>query len=653
MAVSIGVAELAAAFASRAFFHEYQPVVRIETGSVHYVEALVRWAHPRLGVVQPAAFLPLVYRANLSDRLTDFCVRQALEDLPLLRDQYGQDVSVGVNLSQSQLRQPGVTAGWIADALDHHGESPRALRIEVVEDLRRPSMRPTTRAFADLRASGVAIMLDDFGTGASSLTALTEMGYDGLKIDRSFVRGTTSSTTARSVVEAVLAFGRSANIEVVAEGVETARELQLLREMGVEFCQGFHLSAPKKVSEHELTLDLVTEESPLRIVAVDDETVSRIVREVQEIQPRSMDSSFDEKRANLERLHDEAATLGLEGDILRTKIGVRLTLAAVYAGETEYAHQMAMQTSQLAERIDEWGHSAHVLAIIAAYSPYSDGQGSVNIDILVRALQIRLQYVIEGETANLVDNAIGATLTNLGLHRHAQQWWLAALERVDTTADRGTAMICLNLCEGSLSQLEGEEWYSSATPAELTAAHVDQIIGLLGENPHVVEAAAATYRSRLLIFQGHIDEAAAAIEGIGLDLTDYLSVFLVLKARCLLARARHRWSEFLEHTTALIDHLGGDNLMTHSVHHMSGQRLHIEALEANDRHREAAASLRQLFERQLQHGAEGLITLFGWIRLHVDMNVLFEDLLEVSTPVGLSGLSRDDPAVSERLDLRG
>jgi diguanylate cyclase (GGDEF)-like protein len=222
----------------------YQPVVQLETGRISGAEALVRWQHPERGLVPPVEFIPLAEETGLIVPIGAWVLREACEQMHRWQQQLNApDLEIGVNLSSKQFQSPGLV-GEVADVLRVTGLSPRSLRLEVTESLLMDKHPAVADAMTGLRAMGVRIDLDDFGTGYSSLSYLHQFPIDTLKIDRSFVHRMSASEEGLEIVNTILSLAQSLDMEVVAEGVENAEQLKLLRGMHCSYAQGYHLSRP-------------------------------------------------------------------------------------------------------------------------------------------------------------------------------------------------------------------------------------------------------------------------------------------------------------------------------------------------------------------------------------------------------------------------
>ncbi len=220
-----------------------QPVIDLATGQLRFAEALVRWQHPQQGLLAPEAWLGWIEDQPEITRLGDWVLEQALRHCSAWM-RAGPCVAVSVNMSARELRDPGF-AERIRAALALHPELPgSALRLEVLETAALEDLELVAQNIARCRDLGVSFALDDFGTGYSSLTYLRRLPIATIKIDRSFVARMLVDPADRAIVKAVVdlahAFGRTC----VAEGVETAEHLQVLRAMGCELAQGFAIARP-------------------------------------------------------------------------------------------------------------------------------------------------------------------------------------------------------------------------------------------------------------------------------------------------------------------------------------------------------------------------------------------------------------------------
>jgi len=256
--------DLRQAVEQKEFCVYYQPIVSLQTGRLNGFEALVRWNHPRRGLVQPADFIPVAEETGLIVPigqwvLNEACahVRQWQIDSPTHRS-----LSLSVNLSARQVAQPDLLER-IKEALEASKLSPHCLKLEITESVVMENAEAAALMFKQLRALGVQLSIDDFGTGYSSLSYLHRFPLNYLKIDRSFVmRLTTENDNA--IVRTISTLARNLGMEVIAEGIETEEQYQQLRMLGCEYGQGFLFSRPVDSSDvpHLLTQDANRDSEP-------------------------------------------------------------------------------------------------------------------------------------------------------------------------------------------------------------------------------------------------------------------------------------------------------------------------------------------------------------------------------------------------------
>ncbi len=223
----------------------YQPVVDLGDGHVLGVEALVRWAHPRHGLLGPDRFIALAEQSGLITSIGRWVLEQACLQVRSWQRRLPElaELQLSVNLSPLQLASDAVV-GEVAAALDNSGLRPALLVLEVTERLLLDPGRETAERLDALKALGVRLAIDDFGAGASSLRYLRDHPFDVLKVDKSFIDRIDASDTATELVRSIGEIGRTLGVEVVAEGIEHPYQAQALRAMGYTRVQGFLFSRP-------------------------------------------------------------------------------------------------------------------------------------------------------------------------------------------------------------------------------------------------------------------------------------------------------------------------------------------------------------------------------------------------------------------------
>jgi diguanylate cyclase (GGDEF)-like protein/PAS domain S-box-containing protein len=224
----------------------YQPLVTLETGRITGFEAVVRWEHPVHGLIGPAAFIPIAEETGLIIPIGKWVLREACRQMRTWQDRYPalSDLTISVNLSGKQFAQPGLVEE-IDQALKETGLDPQRLRIEITESVVMENAASAMAMIDQLRALKVKIDVDDFGTGYSSLSYLQRFSLDHLKIDRSFVSNIGSDAGENAeIVRTIVTLAHHLGMDAVAEGVETAEQLALLKDVGCQLVQGYLFAKP-------------------------------------------------------------------------------------------------------------------------------------------------------------------------------------------------------------------------------------------------------------------------------------------------------------------------------------------------------------------------------------------------------------------------
>jgi diguanylate cyclase (GGDEF)-like protein/PAS domain S-box-containing protein len=230
------------------FVLHYQPKIDLTSGAIVGVEALVRWSHPERGLMLPGQFMAVAEESGLIVPIGRWVMAECCQRARLWRDAGLPPIRMAVNISAVELRTKGFVAGVRAMLMQHRLE-PADLELELTETFLLQNAESTAAVLEALKDVGVRLALDDFGTGYASLSHLRRFPIDTLKIDRSFVRDITMDSADASIVRAVIGMGKNLDMRVVAEGVETAEQLDFLRQQGCPEGQGYYFSEPLIAAE--------------------------------------------------------------------------------------------------------------------------------------------------------------------------------------------------------------------------------------------------------------------------------------------------------------------------------------------------------------------------------------------------------------------
>jgi EAL domain-containing protein (putative c-di-GMP-specific phosphodiesterase class I) len=312
----------------------YQPIIELSSGRLLALEALARWNHPQRGPVSPEEFVSIAEQSGFVQHLDRWVLSTATADLADLRakSHVGADVYVSVNVSALHLTQ-GDLEGAVADALARSGLPHRCLGLEVTETAVMMDHEAASSLLSRIVDLGVSIALDDFGTGYSSLAYLKRLPVARLKIDRTFVENLPNSPDDLAIVASVLHLSKAVGVQVIAEGVETAEQLDLLARLDCHSAQGYYWSRP--VSKARL-ISLLEDEAQFDVRALDHEDVP--------MRPPSAVLATHEHGLNrLLFLHQTGASLrtvaaALNSEGYRTPLGTRWHPTSVAAVVADYAY---------------------------------------------------------------------------------------------------------------------------------------------------------------------------------------------------------------------------------------------------------------------------------------------------------------------------
>ena len=237
--------DLRSAISRHEFRLHYQPILRLDTGKITEVEALIRWQHEKRGLLQPDEFIGLTEETGLIVPIGQWVLSEACKQARVWQVEYPTTppLVMSVNLSAKQFQNPKLVEE-ITQALDESGLAPSCLKLEITESTVMQDAPVTLTKLTELKELGVRLAIDDFGTGYSSLGYLKRFPVDTLKIDRSFVKGLSPDGGDNAIVRAVVTVAKSLNMDVTAEGVETEAQLAELRALGCDRWQGFLFARP-------------------------------------------------------------------------------------------------------------------------------------------------------------------------------------------------------------------------------------------------------------------------------------------------------------------------------------------------------------------------------------------------------------------------
>lgn len=224
-------------------FLQYQPIADVRTGAILATEALLRWKHPEYGLMSPDKFIPIADETGLIIPIGEWVLREACRQTRAWHDQGFRGLGISVNVSAVQFAQTQLLT-QIRNTLIQSGLAPQFLEVEITESVLMRDAEATASTLKALKDMGVCIAMDDFGTGYSSLSYLKRFPIDTLKIDKSFTQDICASQDAASIVSAIAALGRSLDLSLVAEGVETREQRDFLETQHCDRMQGYLLSKP-------------------------------------------------------------------------------------------------------------------------------------------------------------------------------------------------------------------------------------------------------------------------------------------------------------------------------------------------------------------------------------------------------------------------
>ena len=244
--------DLRAALAEQQFRVVYQPIIDLGTGDIRKAEALIRWQHPTRGLISPTEFIPIAESSGLIIDIGEWVFRQAADQVVQWRELHHPHFQISVNKSPVQFHSDGSTRKSWAQHLQSLGLPGGSIAVEITEGLLLDTSATVTQQLMEMRQTGVQVSLDDFGTGYSSLTYLQKFEIDYIKIDQSFVRNLVPSSTDLALCKAIIVMAHELGMKVIAEGVETAQQRDLLVAAGCDHGQGYLFARPMSALDFDV-----------------------------------------------------------------------------------------------------------------------------------------------------------------------------------------------------------------------------------------------------------------------------------------------------------------------------------------------------------------------------------------------------------------
>ncbi len=242
--------ELHKALENRELYMLYQPQVAIQNEKLVGVEALIRWNHPRRGLVSPIEFIPIAENNGLIMLIGEWIIDQACEQLATWQNTDMRNITISINISAKQLLHQDLYS-YIEEAVEREGINTALLELEITESVVMENINETVKILAKLKKLGVSIAIDDFGTGYSSLSYLKKLPIDKLKIDREFIKDIPQDRDDVAITKAIINLASSLSLKIIAEGPETKEHIKFLKDANCDIAQGFFYSKPISAKDVE------------------------------------------------------------------------------------------------------------------------------------------------------------------------------------------------------------------------------------------------------------------------------------------------------------------------------------------------------------------------------------------------------------------
>jgi len=238
------VNDMRVALENRQFEVVYQPIVELSSGAIHKAEALIRWQHPTRGLINPAEFIPLAEDTGMINAFGDWVFHEAASQAARWRKNHHREFQISVNISPVQFKKEGIDSSIWFEHLKSLGLPAQGIVVEITEGLLLEASENVMHQLLAFRDAGIEVALDDFGVGYSSLSYLNKFDIDYLKIDQTFIRNLEVDSSDMALCEAIIVMAHKLGLRVIAEGVETRKQRDLLASVGCDFAQGYIFSEP-------------------------------------------------------------------------------------------------------------------------------------------------------------------------------------------------------------------------------------------------------------------------------------------------------------------------------------------------------------------------------------------------------------------------
>ena len=250
------IQDLRLAIEQKQFHLVYQPIVNLETQKIYKAEALIRWQHPTKGLISPLDFIPIAEESGLIVEISDWIFEEVLNSVIDWRDNFQDEIQISINTSPIQYKNKGQQIiAWL-DKMAKENVPTSAIGLEITENLLMENKTEVAKIIDQVRQKGITLSIDDFGTGYSSLSYLKNFHSDYVKIDKSFVQNMSPNNNDFALCEAIILMAKKLNIKVIAEGIETELQQQLLNESGCSYGQGYLFAKPLEKNHFEEILNL-------------------------------------------------------------------------------------------------------------------------------------------------------------------------------------------------------------------------------------------------------------------------------------------------------------------------------------------------------------------------------------------------------------